>query len=490
MMQRGVLSMATPIPLWRSADAVVAMNATATGAADWQAHGVSIDTRTLQPGDMFFALEGDGADGHDYVAQALKKGAACAVVSRAVADLDDTSSVLMVDNTLRALERLGIAARARTDARICAVTGSVGKTGTKEGLRHILEGQGITHASAASYNNHIGVPLTLARMPADAQFGVFEIGMNHANEIAPLTRMVQPEAAIVTTVEAVHIENFNSVEDIADAKGEIFEGLQAGGTAILNRDNVHFERLKARAGLCGAGNIVGFGHSELADARIERMSLRADASYVTATICGHDITYKLGVPGEHIVMNSLAMLACVNALGADLALAGLALASLEPPAGRGSRIEIALSRGSFLMIDESYNANPTSMAAVMQALGNTPPGPHGRRIAVVGDMLELGDHARAGHAGLKEPILAADVDLVFACGPLMENLWDALPQRVRGAYADTSAELAPRVVEEIAPGDVVMVKGSLGSRMAQVVTALKNMGTPVTVTPQEEQEPV
>ncbi|WP_422020496.1 UDP-N-acetylmuramoylalanyl-D-glutamyl-2,6-diaminopimelate--D-alanyl-D-alanine ligase [Pyruvatibacter mobilis] len=466
----------TSTPLWTAEDAIAAMEAEARGHAAWQAHGVSIDTRTIEAGDIFFALEGDASDGHDYVAQALGKGAACAVVSRAVEGLADDAPLLMVPDTLKALEKLGIAARARTSASICAVTGSVGKTGTKEALRHILEEQGRTHASAASYNNHIGVPLTLARMPADTEYGIFEIGMNHADEITPLSKMVRPEAAIITTVEAVHIENFGSVEEIADAKGEIFEGLQTGGVAILNRDNPHFERLKARAGACGAGQVIGFGQDDMADARVQRMSLKPDASYVTATICGMDITYKLGVPGKHIVMNSLAILACVKSLGADLALAGLALGELEPPAGRGSRLEVRLPRGRFLIIDESYNANPTSMRATLQALGNTPPGPRGRRIAVVGDMLELGTQAKAAHAGLAEPIAENDVDLVFACGPLMEHLWDALPTDQHGAYADNSADLAPRVADEVEAGDVVMIKGSFGSRMARVLEALKALG--------------
>jgi len=452
------------------------MSATISGAPNWEAHGVSIDTRTLVPGDMFFALQGDGNDGHDYVAQALEKGAACAVVARPVDGLAPEAPVLQVSDTLKGLEELGRAARARSKARICAVTGSVGKTGTKEGLLHMLNGQGKTHASVASYNNHIGVPLTLARMPGDADFGIFEIGMNHAGEISPLTQMVRPEAALITTVEAVHIENFNSVDEIADAKGEIFDGLQPGGVAILNQDNPYFERLKAKALAVGAGRIVAFGRHDMADARVTRMSLKPDASYVTASICDHDITYKLGVPGEHIVINSLAMLACVHVLGGDLALAGLALGTLEPPAGRGSRIEVALPRGSFLIIDESYNANPTSMRATLQALGHTPPAGRGRRIAVLGDMLELGDQAVSGHAGLKQPIIENGVDLVFACGPLMENLWDVLPVNLRGAYADKSTDLAPRVADEIEPGDVVMLKGSFGSRMSKVLDALKQLG--------------
>ncbi len=466
----------TKKPLWTAKEAAAAMDARLEGADDWIATGVSIDTRTIAPGDIFVAIEGENSDGHDFVPTAIEKGAACAIVAKPIKGLGKHAPLAVVDDTMRALEGLGIAARKRTKARICAVTGSVGKTGTKEGLKHILEDQGRTHAAVASFNNHIGVPLTLARMPADTEYGIFEIGMNHADEITPLSGMVRPEAAIITTVEAVHIENFPNVEAIADAKGEIFEGLVDGGTAILNRDNPHFERLKARALACGAGTIIAFGEHTEADARVTRMALQPDASSVTASICGTDMAYRIGMPGKHIVMNSLAMLACVHALGADLALAGMALAELEPAAGRGVRLTIDLDAGDFLLIDESYNANPTSMRAALAGLGNTPPRPRGRRIAVLGDMLELGKQAKRAHAGLADPITDAKVDLVFACGPLMENLWDALPARRRGAYADNSAELAERVAEEVSPGDVVMIKGSFGSRMVRVVDALKALG--------------
>lgn len=459
-------------PLWTADAAAAAMEAALEGDGAWTASGVSIDSRTLAAGDIFFAIEGEKSDGHGYVADALAKGAACAVVARRPDGVERDAPLAMVDDTLAALERLGVAARARTAGRICAVTGSVGKTGTKEGLRHILSGQGQAHASVASYNNHLGVPLTLARMPAETEFGIFEIGMNHAGEITPLTRMVRPEAAIVTTVEAVHIENFDSVDGIADAKGEIFEGLAPGGTAILNRDNKYFDRLSRRAEACGAGRVVGFGEDAHAEARVLRMSLKPDASYVTARVCGHEMTYKLGMPGRHVVMNSLAMLACVHALGGDLAHAGLALATLEPPEGRGSRVEVETRNGTFLIIDESYNANPTSMRAALEALAAAEPARRGRRIAVLGDMLELGDRAPGDHAGLAEPITSAGVDLVFCSGPLMEHLWDALPPRRRGGYADTAAELAPRVAEEVVPGDVVMIKGSFGSRMRHVLDAL------------------
>jgi len=453
------------------------MGASLHGQTDWRASGVSIDTRTLMPGDLFFALTGPSADGHDYAAQALDKGAACVVVAR---DIDAPAGATMarVGDTLQALGQLGIAARARTAARICAVTGSVGKTGTKEGLRHILAAQGRTHAAVASYNNHIGVPLTLARMPADTAYGVFELGMNHAGEIAPLAKMVRPDVALITNVEAVHIENFASVDGIADAKAEIFDGLTPGGTAVLNRDNRYFDRLRTAALASGDGRIISFGNHEEADARLLRVALKPQASCVAAMMCGHEMTYKIGMPGAHIVQNSLAMLACTHALGGDIALAGLALASLKPPAGRGERIEVHVPHGRFLVIDESYNANPRSMEAVLQALGSTVPGPKGRRIAVLGDMLELGDHAPAAHAGLTDPIVDADVDLVFACGPLMAHLWAALPDRVRGAYAETSTALAQRIAGEVGAGDVVMVKGSLGSRMAAVVEALKAHGVP------------
>lgn len=462
-------------PLWTCDDVLVATGGKAHGAG-WTASGVSIDSRTLEPGDLFVAIVGENSDGHAYVANALEKGAAAAIVSRVDDLMLSAGPLVEVDDTLEALNALGRAARARTNAKVIAVTGSVGKTGTKEGLRMIFSEQGATHASAASYNNLWGVPLSLARMPKETEFGVFEIGMNHPGEITPLSKMVEPLVGIVTTVEAVHIEYFDSVEQIADAKGELFDGLQPGGIAILNRDNPHFERLRAKAEASGAGRIIGFGEHEEADARLDKVALREDGSSVAATICGQKVAYKVGVPGRHIVMNSLAMLACVQAVGADLALAAMALGRLQAPKGRGERHLVSAGGRNFVVIDESYNANPASMRASIEALGQANPQGRGRRIAVLGDMLELGEDSDAMHRDLAPVLRHAHVDLLFASGPHMRELFRAVPAAHQGRYAPSAAELVEPLLEEIRNGDVLMVKGSFGSKMGPVVEALVALG--------------
>lgn len=455
--------------LWTSSEAAIATGGKV--GADWSAVGVSIDTRTIDLGDLFVALVGDNSDGHAHVKDALAKGAAAAMVAQPCADVS-AEGLLIVEDTLAGLQALGRAARARTDAKIVAVTGSVGKTSTKDALRAILEAQGRTHGSVASYNNHWGVPLTLARMPADTEWGVFEIGMNHAGEITPLSQMVQPDAAIITTVEPVHLANFKNVEGIADAKAEIFDGLKPGGTAILNADNPHFDRLRSRAQAAGAGEIISFGTSDKADARLEKVALHPTCSCISASICGHAITYKLGVPGEHHVMNSLAILAAVHALGADMALAGMTLATLNAPKGRGVRHVVRSEAGQFVVVDESYNANPASMRAAIGTLGAAEIKGSGRRIAVLGDMLELGEDEASMHRGLAGPLGEAGIDQVFACGPLMKNLYEELPASSQAGYAASSDALLEQVTSQLGDGDVVMVKGSLGSRMGLIVDAL------------------
>ncbi|MEQ8269167.1 MAG: UDP-N-acetylmuramoylalanyl-D-glutamyl-2,6-diaminopimelate--D-alanyl-D-alanine ligase [Parvibaculum sp.] len=462
-------------PLWTKQDVLAATGGKAEGA-DWTASGVSIDSRTLEAGDLFVAIIGENSDGHIYVEGALAKGAAAAIVSKPTEAMRAAGPLIVVSDTLEALNALGRAARLRTQAKVVAVTGSVGKTGTKEALRLILSEQGATHASAASYNNLWGVPLSLARMPAATQFGILEVGMNHPGEITPLSKLVEPFAALITTVEAVHMEFFDSIEQIADAKGEIFDGLQKGGVAILNRDNPHFERLRAKAEKSGAGQIISFGEHPQADAHLEKAALKENCSCVSATICGQPVTYKLAVPGRHIVMNSLAMLACVHALGADLAMAALAMAHLKAPKGRGERHTVSAPLGAFTLIDESYNANPASMRAALEALGHARPEGKGRRIAVMGDMLEIGETSIEAHRGLADAVREAHADLVFACGPHMRELYKALPAQTQGAYAETSAELGPLLRDAIEPGDVVMVKGSLGSRMGPLVELLRGLG--------------
>jgi UDP-N-acetylmuramoyl-tripeptide--D-alanyl-D-alanine ligase len=460
--------------LWTVDEMAKAMRAEKSRALPAEVPGLSIDTRSMARGEAFFAIQGDNRDGHDFVEAALSAGAGLAVVARARrAMFAADAPLLFVDDVLDGLRELARAARARSGAKVIAVTGSVGKTGTKEALRLALSPEGETHASAASYNNHWGVPLSLARCPQSAKYAVFEIGMNHAGEITPLTKLVRPHVAIITAIEPVHLEYFGSLEKIADAKAEIFAGLESHGAAVLNRDNAQYARLAAAAKAAGVGRIVSFGENAKADARLKRHALQAESSTVEASILGQDVTYKLGAPGRHLVLNSLGVLAAVSLVGGDLALAALALNNLKPAVGRGTRATLRLPGGSALLIDESYNANPASMAAALALLGQAPVGRAGRRIAVLGDMLELGDQGVPLHRALAGPIKAAAVDLVYCCGPLMRALWEALPSGTRGSYAETAAALEPAVLDVIRDGDAVMVKGSLGSKMGPLVKALE-----------------
>jgi UDP-N-acetylmuramoyl-tripeptide--D-alanyl-D-alanine ligase len=464
--------------LWALAAAAAAMRAEPSGPLPGAIGGISIDSRTIAPGEAFFAIQGESRDGHEFVPAALARGAGVAVVAASQrANMPAGAPLLVVADVLKGLADLARAARARSKARIAGVTGSVGKTGTKEALRLALLAQGVTHASAASYNNHWGVPLSLARMPQDAAYGVFELGMNHAGEITPLTKLVRPHVAVITTIEPVHLEYFGSLEAIADAKAEIFLGIEQGGAAVLNRDNAQYARLAAAARAAGVERIVSFGEHPDADARLIKLALQAETSTVRASILGTDVGYKLGTPGRHVAFNSLAVLAAARLLGADLALAALALADLASPAGRGARVMLELPTGSALLIDESYNANPASMRAALALLGQAAVGPRGRRIAVLGDMLELGVDAATLHAELAGPVLEHNVDLVFCAGPLMRALWEALPAEHKGAYAETSAGLEPQVLAAARGGDALMVKGSLGSRMWPIVKALANRYT-------------
>jgi UDP-N-acetylmuramoyl-tripeptide--D-alanyl-D-alanine ligase len=404
----------------------------------------------------------------------LKAGAALAVIETAQRDkFPADAPLLIVDDVLAGLVDLARASRARLGAQVVAVTGSVGKTSTKEALRRVLGAQGETHASAASFNNHWGVPLSLARCPGSARFAIFEIGMNHAGEIEPLVKMVRPHVAVITTVEPVHLEFFSGIEAIADAKAEIFEGLEPGGAVVLNRDNPQFARLQRRAKKLGISRIVSFGADNKSDARLIDVSLHAACSAVHADILGHDVTYKLGMPGRHMAMNSLSVLAAASLAGADLALAGLALSQAQPAAGRGVRQSLEVGHGEATLIDESYNANPAAMAAALNVLGAATIGSQGRRIAVLGDMLELGPTSATLHRGLVDAVKANHIDLVYCCGPLMRNLWDALSTGKRGGYADSADTLESQLVGAIRPGDAIMVKGSLGSKMKTIVNALE-----------------
>jgi UDP-N-acetylmuramoyl-tripeptide--D-alanyl-D-alanine ligase len=460
--------------LWTCAAMAQAMRATGQGALPEGITGISIDSRSVAPGEAYFAIKGDVHDGHAFVEAALKNGAGVAVVEAAQRDkYPKDARLLVVDDVLQGLVDLGIAARARLGGQVIAVTGSVGKTSTKEALRRVFAAQGETHASVASFNNHWGVPLTLARCAATARFAVFEIGMNHAGEIEPLVKMVRPHFAIITTVEPVHLEFFNGVTAIADAKAEIFAGLEPGGVAILNRDNVQFAHLQQRAEEYGVSRIVSFGSDPSSDVRLIDIALHPTCSAVHADILGHDATYKLGAPGRHMAMNSLAVLAAALLMGADLALAALTLSKVEPAVGRGLRYQLALVGGEAVLIDETFNANPASMRAALSVLGAAEVGSKGRRIAVLGDMLELGPEGAELHRGVVDAVNSEQVDLVFCCGPLMRNLWDALSTGRRGGYAEDAAALESQVLAAIRAGDAIMVKGSKGSRMHPIVSALQ-----------------
>src|SRR6516225_5274418 len=476
----------TDRPLWAVEAMVAAMRAARNGPLPPSVPGISIDTRTIAPGEAFFAIKGDNRDGHDFVQAALAAGAGLAVVS---ADRRESFSqdapLLIVADVLAGLRDLARAARARSRAKVIAVTGSVGKTGTKEALRLTLARNGETHASVASYNNHWGVPLSLARCPESARYAVFELGMNHAGEIEPLARLVRPQVAIITTVEPVHLEFFGSLEAIADAKAEIFLGLERGGAAVINRDNVQFARLERSAQNADVARIVSFGEHARADARLIKCSLQSDTSTVQARIFGTDVTYKLGAPGRHLVLNSLAVLATAVLVGADLALAALALVELRPASGRGSRLTLEMPGGNALLIDESYNANPASMRAALALLGHANIGPLGRRIAVLGDMLELGPRGAELHRELAMAVLAHDVDLVFCCGPLMRALWEALPTRRKGGYAETAAGLEPHApgahrqgaAKPLSPRDAcARARPSFDQRLTHALLALRILG--------------
>jgi UDP-N-acetylmuramoyl-tripeptide--D-alanyl-D-alanine ligase len=455
-------------PLWTSEAIGRAVDGRAYGPA-FAATGVSIDTRSLEPGDLFVALAGE-RDGHEFAAQALAKGAAGLMVSRSV-----EGPAIAVPDTLQALVKLGIAARDRAPAaRRAAVTGSVGKTSVTQAVAAGLARAGRAHASVKSYNNHIGVPLTLARMPAQTERAVFEVGMNHAGEIEPLSRMIAPHAVAITTVGPVHTENFADGETgVARAKAEIFAGLTPGGMAVLNADNPWFPLLRDAARGVGA-RVVSFGSDPACDAQLTGFAPHDGGAVVSLRLHGRAMDVPIRQSGVHWGLNSLAVILLLEALDVGLDTALAALADFAPLEGRGAEKTIAIPGGAFVLIDDSYNANPISMAAALASLGARRV--HGRRIAALSDMLELGADAAERHATLAGEAERAGVDLVFCAGPLMKALWDALPPTRRGGYAPSAAEIAPAVTGAVAPGDVVLVKGSNGSQAGLIARALAAVG--------------
>ena len=464
--------------LWTGLGLIAPLGARLLGNVPAGVRNISIDSRSLEPGDLFFAIKGDRTDGHDYVAAAFERGAAAAVVDEAHADaLKGLGNLYIVKDVLKSMEGLARAARARTRAAVIAVTGSVGKTSTKEALRCVLSAAGAAHASEKSFNNHWGVPLTLSRLPEDADFAVFEIGMNHAGEIAALVDMVRPHIAIVTNVAPVHLEHFADVEAIARAKAEIFGGLVEGGVAILNRDIDTFALLEEEARKHGCGHVLTFGETD-SDAQLADYEAKEASANILARVLGEEILYTLGALGRHLALNSLAVLLAARSVGLDIRNAAESLAGFAPPQGRGAReklrIDALFDSSDFLLIDESYNANPASMRAAIDLLGSAPVSGDGRRIAALGDMLELGSTGPALHAQLAEPLEKNRIDLVFAAGPLSRWLYDALPREQRGGWAPDAMGLESILANALRPGDALMVKGSNGSKMHTLVAALKS----------------
>ncbi len=459
-------------PLWSAAQAAQATGGESHG--DWRANGVSIDSRTLVPGDLFVALKGPNHDGHDHIHQALDARAAAAMVERAADFASAQAPLLIVPDSLEGLTALAKAARARSAARIVAVTGSVGKTGSKELIARALAVAGSVSLSAGNLNNYIGAPLSLARLPAEAAFGVFELGMNQPGEIAPLSRLARPHVLLVTNVEAVHTEFFDHVDGVAEAKAEIFAGLEPGAVAVLNRDNKYFDFLAARAREAGAAQIIAFGSGDDSEARLLAWAPDREGGLVEAEICGERCSYRLALSGEHWALNSVAALATAVAAGAPLKEAAAALVLHRASPGRGARHRLAGPGGEYELIDESYNASPVAVGAAIRTLNNIQPAPGARRIAVLGDMLELGASAVEAHIALAPVLEDAGIDFVFTVGSLMSHLHAALPNGMRAGQAETSSDLLPALRAAIKPGDVVLIKGSLGVKMRPLVDALKH----------------
>lgn len=459
--------------LWSGEDVV--RSTRGEGSSAWQATGISIDSRSVAPGDLFIALKGPAHDGNDHALGACAAGACAAIVSRLPDHAPHDAKLILVPDTFAALQDLGSRGRARAHGKIIAVTGSVGKTGSKEQLRTMLGACGTVFASQGSFNNHWGVPLSLAQMPPETAYGAFELGMNHAGEMAALTRQVQPHVALITNIEAVHLEFFPTTEAIADAKAEVFLGMDVQGVAVLNRDNPHFARLVGHARTQGIQTILSFGRGAGADARLLDCQLHADNSLLTAEFFGQSLQFTIGAPGLHYAMNALGTLLAAQAAGASLTECATALAHYAPPQGRGARQQIAIPGGSITLIDESYNASPVATRAAIAVLGQTMPGTGGRRIAVLGDMRELGATAPQLHAELAAPLNAAGIDQVFCCGHIIQGLFENLPATMRGRYAADSKTLATLLPGMLRPGDVVLVKGSKSVHMELIIAAIQQL---------------
>ncbi|WP_019222416.1 UDP-N-acetylmuramoylalanyl-D-glutamyl-2,6-diaminopimelate--D-alanyl-D-alanine ligase [Bartonella rattaustraliani] len=461
--------------LWDKQSLIAAMDGFVVGCIPETFSGISIDSRTLVEGDIFFCIKGHRFDGHDFAAQAYARGAGVLIVAESrLAEMKTLSApLIVVPDVLRALEKLAQAARARSKAKIVAITGSAGKTTTKESLKQVLANFGKVHASPASLNNHWGVPLTLARMPVESDYGVFEIGMNHKGEIRPLVHFVRPHVALITHISAGHMGFFKSLEEIADAKAEIFEGLDEEGTAILNADNAFFSYLVQKAKQCGVKKILSFGEAENADYQARDIRLFTDYSSMIVRILGQDKMVKIGAPGRHIVQNSLAVIAACDAMHVDLEPVLLSLSHFFLQKGRGVRYRLSLpSGGEFHLIDESYNANPASMCAALDLLAIGPVGVDGRRIAILGDMLELGAYSEKLHRDLVKPICLSGAHPVFLFGQEMKFLATDLSAYIKVYYAENVEKILPLIFAEISNGDLLMIKSSHSLSSSEIVAAL------------------
>lgn len=466
--------------LWDKQTLIDALQGETKGQLPDVFSGISIDSRTIEKGEIFFCIKGDQFDGHDFALKAFEKNAGVLVVAKnRLNELEkrhqplEDAAFIIVDDVLQALEKLALAARKRSKAKIIAVTGSVGKTTTKEALKHCLNAVGKVHANPASFNNHWGVPLTLARMPQDTDFGVFEIGMNHPDEIRPLVKMVQPHIAIITRIAPVHLGFFKNLEEIADAKAEIFEGLCEQGIALLNADDDFFFYLSKKAETCGVDKIYSFGEAEFANYRLLDLHMLPDCSCLTMNIGDQEAMVKIGAPGRHIVQNCLAVIGAAHLVGADIARIVMALSGFSAESGRGARYQLELpTGGSFTLIDESYNANPVSMRAALELLSAAETGPRGRSIAVLGDMLELGKHSAKLHRDLAEPIQEAGINPIFLLGAEMKPLAQDLKNYLNVHYKRNVDEILPLVLAEVSKGDVIMIKSSNSIGSSRIVGAL------------------
>ncbi|MGY9054326.1 MAG: UDP-N-acetylmuramoyl-tripeptide--D-alanyl-D-alanine ligase [Alphaproteobacteria bacterium] len=457
--------------LWTAKNAQVATGG--SGPLEWLALGVSIDSRQVVHGDLFVALIGPNHDGHSHVAAALAAGATAVMISRTVSRLPEDAPLLLVPDTEDGLRALARASRKRFAGKIIALTGSVGKTGSKEMLRMALEAQAPTSATRGNLNNHFGAPLTLARLPEAARYGVLELGMNHPGEISPLSRMCKPHCALITRIAPAHTEYFGSLDEVAAAKAEIFDGLVPSGTAIVNADDGYTAFLSKAAKDVGAGQILSFGASETANARLLSADLRPDGSHVEADILGQRVSYEIGAPGKHWVINSLGVLTAVVAVGADVQAAAQVLSKIKAPPGRGATERLVLPQGPITLIDESYNASPAAMRAAFAVLASHTPEGEGRRVAILGDMLELGSGSAAAHGALGARLAGMNIQAVYTAGSEIKELVARLDAQQRATHAPNTALLAKKIVQKLQPGDVVLVKGSLGIDMAKIIEALR-----------------